>query len=158
MINRWMGVLKHKLPQFDLEDEKQAHILSCDSSRRQTAPEYAQHAYLSMLKRERAIGNYFELPKNSLRISPQDRESMISLIQELHRVKGYAEDTFYLAVSIADRYLTVLATKGKKAPNLIQLATISILLAAKMYQHMNPCFDMMIERLPSLLREQVTRE
>ena len=37
---------------------------------------------------------------------------MVSLIQELHRVKGYAEDTFYLAVSIADRYLTVLATKG----------------------------------------------
>ena len=54
--------------------------MSCDQSRRQTAPEYAQHAYLSMLKRERAIGNYFELPKNSLRISPQDRESMISLI------------------------------------------------------------------------------
>lgn len=83
---------------------------------------------------------------------------MVSLIQELHRVKGYAEDTFYLAVSIADRYLTVLATQGKKAPNLIQLATIGLLLAAKMYQHMNPCFDMMIERLPSLLRKQVTRE
>ena len=83
---------------------------------------------------------------------------MVSLIQELHRVKGYAEDTFYLAVSVADRYLTILATQGKKAPNLIQLATISILMAAKMYQHMNPCFDMMIERLPNLLRKQVTRE
>ena len=83
---------------------------------------------------------------------------MVSLIQELHRVKGYAEDTFYLAVSVADRYLTILTTQGKKAPNLIQLATISILLAAKMYQHMNPCFDMMIERLPNLLRKQVTRE
>ena len=89
-----------------------------------------------MLKSERAIGNYFELPKNSLRISPQDRESMVSLIQELHRVKGYAEDTFYLAVSIADRYLTVLATKGQKAPNLIQLATISILLAGRPRQSM----------------------
>ena len=63
-----------------------------------------------------------------------------------------------MAVSIADRYLTVLATLGKRAPNLIQLATISLLMAAKMYQHMNPCFDMMIERLPSLLRKQVTRE
>ena len=31
-------------------------------------------------------------------------------------------------------------------------------MAAKMYQHMNPCFDMMIERLPNLLRKQVTRE
>lgn len=52
----------------------------------------------------------------------------------------------------------MLVTRHQKAPNLIQLATISILLAAKMYQHMNPCFDMMIERLPSLLRKQVTRE
>lgn len=41
MINRWMGVLKNKLPQFDLEDEKQARLMSCDQSRRQTAPEYA---------------------------------------------------------------------------------------------------------------------
>ena len=111
-----------------------------------------------MLERERAIGNYFELPRNSLCIASLDRESMVSLIQELHRVKCYGEDTFYLAVSIADRYLTILATQGKKAPNLIQLATISLLLAAKMYQHMNPCFDMMIERLPTLLRKQVTRE
>ena len=31
-------------------------------------------------------------------------------------------------------------------------------MAAKMYQHMNPCFEMMIDRLPSLLRKQVTRE
>lgn len=83
---------------------------------------------------------------------------MVSLIQELHRVKSYGEDTFYLAVSLADRYLTVLATQQKKAPNLIQLATVCLLLAAKMYQHMNPCFDMMIERLPTLLRKQVTRE
>ena len=70
MINRWMGVLKTKLPQFDLEDEKTARVMTCEASRRQTAPEYSQHAYLSMLKRERAIGNYFELPRNSLRISP----------------------------------------------------------------------------------------
>ena len=111
-----------------------------------------------MLERERAIGNYFQLPKNPLRITAQDRESMVSLIQELHRVKGYAEDTFYLAVSIADRYLTILATSGRKSPNLIQLATISLLLAAKMYQHMNPCFEMMIERLPTLVRKQVSRE
>lgn len=61
-------------------------------------------------------------------------------------------------MSVADRYLTILATQGKKAPNLIQLATVSLLMAAKMYQHMNPCFDMMIERLPNLLRKQVTRE
>lgn len=34
MINRWMGLLKSKLPQFDLEDEKTARILTCNSTRR----------------------------------------------------------------------------------------------------------------------------
>ena len=110
MVNRWLGVLKSKLPQFDLDDQKTIRQMGTDAYRRQTAPEYTQHAYLDMLARERAIGNYFDLARNPLRIAPQDRESMVSLIQELHRVKGYAEDTFYLAVSIADRYLTVLAT------------------------------------------------
>lgn len=27
-----------------------------------------------------------------------------------------------------------------------------------MYQHMNPCFDMMIDRLPEMLKKQVTRD
>ena len=44
------------------------------------------------------------------------------------------------------------------APNLIQLGTISLLLAAKLNQHMNPCFEMMIDKLPNLLRKQVNRE
>ena len=44
------------------------------------------------------------------------------------------------------------------APNLIQLGTISLLLAAKLNQHMNPCFEMMIDKLPNLLRKQVNRD
>lgn len=31
-------------------------------------------------------------------------------------------------------------------------------MAAKMYQHMNPCFEMMIDKLPTLLRNQVNRD
>ena len=83
---------------------------------------------------------------------------MISLIQELHRVKEYSEETFYQATSVADRYLAKLAAKGLPAPNLIQLGTISLLLAAKLNQHMNPCFEMMIDKLPTMLRKQVNRE
>lgn len=44
------------------------------------------------------------------------------------------------------------------APNLIQLGTISLLLGAKLNQHMNPCFEMMIDKLPTLLRKQVNRD
>lgn len=48
-----------------------------------------------MMQKEKAIGNYFQEPTSNLKIEPADRESMISLIQELHRVKEYSEETFY---------------------------------------------------------------
>ena len=110
------------------------------------------------MKKDKAIGNYFINGQQTLRIEPEDRESMVSLIQELHRVKEYSEETFYIAVCVADRYLAALAERGQMAPNLIQLGTISLLLAAKLNQHMNPCFEMMIDKLPNLLRKQVNRE
>jgi hypothetical protein len=34
---------------------------------------------------------------------------MVLLIEELHQIKGYREQTLYLAVNIADRYLCELA-------------------------------------------------
>ena len=48
-------------------------------------------------------------------------------------IKKYADDTFYLACSIADRYLAYVAMRVKKSPNLVQLATVSLLMAAKLY-------------------------
>ena len=117
MTNRWINQLRKKIPTFDLEDAKLMNVIKADQ-RRQTAPEYSQLAYLSMIKKDKAIGNYFEKNSN-LRIEPEDRESMVSLIQELHRVKEYSEETFYIAVCVADRYLSVLAERGQTAPNLI---------------------------------------
>ena len=80
MTTRWLGVLKAQIPQFDLDDTKTLRQMVTNDHRRQSAAEYSQHAYMSMLEKERAIGNYFELPRFSLRITPQDRESMVSLI------------------------------------------------------------------------------
>ena len=37
---------------------------------------------------------------------------MVYLIEELHSIKKYREQTFYFAVSIADRYLAKLAAQG----------------------------------------------
>lgn len=60
------------------------------------------------------------------------RQQMIILIEELNQLKEYKIETLYLAVSIADRYLVNIAVQGKAAPNLISLAVVSILMAAKM--------------------------
>lgn len=55
---------------------------------------------------------------------------MVLLIQELHRQKEYKVETLHLAISIADRYLAAL--KDTKKPSLVHLATISVLMAAKL--------------------------
>lgn len=47
-----------------MEDFKTLRQLVTNTHRRQSASEYSQHAYLAMLRKERAIGNYFELPRN----------------------------------------------------------------------------------------------
>ena len=82
---------------------------------------------------------------------------MIALIQELHRIKTYHQETLFLAISIADRFLARLTQKSYCSPNLVQLSTISLLMAAKMYEHINPCFDIMIGVLPESLKGMVTR-
>ena len=74
-----------------------------------------------MLDNEYAIGNYLatKTEHNALQIEPIDRESMVALLQELHRVKKYHIETLFLACSIADRFLTKLAQKNFCAPNLV---------------------------------------
>lgn len=79
MTSRWVNQIKKKIPAFDVEDATLMNNLRADQ-RRQTAPEYSQSSYLSMMKKDKSIGNYFSETKNNLRIEPEDRESMVSLI------------------------------------------------------------------------------
>ena len=38
----------------------------------------------------------------------KERKRMIILIETLYQMKGYMQETYYLAVTIADRYLAYL--------------------------------------------------
>ena len=69
---------------------------------------------------------------------------MITLLDELNRLKEYKEETFYLACSLADRYLVNAAVKRQKAPCLIRLAIVSTLMSAKLGQPISPSFNRMI--------------
>jgi len=93
-----------------------------------------------MLADERAIGNYLEAQDCSLVMSADQRERMVTLIQGLHRKRGYRLETLFLAVSIADRYLRNLGGRGKRAPCLVLLAVTSLLLAAKLNEALRPAF------------------
>ena len=81
---------------------------------------------------ECAIGDYINVPENSVRITEEVRLYMITVMVEVHRIKNYKEETLYLATSLADRYLALLTILQQPSPCLIRLAFVSILMAAKL--------------------------
>ena len=84
---------------------------------------------------------------------------MITTIQYLHRKKeGYKPETMHLAGNIADRYLLKLAECGKRAPPMAVLATVAILIAAKLEQPISPSFNRMIRLLPKSQQLQVEKQ
>ena len=79
------------------------------AKKRQFAPEYSQLSYETMLKEEYAIGDYIHLKNSTIKVTEEARHHMVTLLEELNRLKAYKEETFYLACSLADRYLVNIA-------------------------------------------------
>ena len=62
----------------------------------------------------------------------KERKRMVVLIETLQQMKGYKDDTFSQAVSIADRYLAHLTDQeDAKPPCRVVLAVTCLLIAAK---------------------------
>ena len=62
---------------------------------------------MSSLQREHAVGNYLEAKDGwKLDMNASHRKEMVCLIEKMHRLKSYRLETLYLAVNIADRYLS----------------------------------------------------
>lgn len=62
-------------------------------------------------------------------------------------MKNYKIETLFEASCISDTYLSMLAKKNEAVPNLVCLATISILMAAKLEEALSPSFNRMISLL-----------
>ena len=100
MYKRWQQTIKAHVPSIDLIGTDSGNV-----QKRQFAPEYSQSAYDTMIHNEFAIGNYTCENGQHMTITAQQRRLMIAIIEDLHRAKGYKEETLLLAVSVADRYL-----------------------------------------------------
>ena len=62
------------------------------------------------------------------------RQELVTLIDNLHEAKEYKSETYYLAVSIADRFLFNLVQDGvtkKQSPCHVTVAISCLLMAAK---------------------------
>ena len=64
---------------------------------------------MSILEKERPIGDYVNMKNSSIKVTEEARHHMMTLMEELNRLKSYKEETFYLACSLADRYLFITA-------------------------------------------------
>ena len=55
------------------------------------------------------MGNYLEDDQSVLWTSPAHRKELVYLVEILSHKKSYREETVYLAVNIADRYMSIMA-------------------------------------------------
>ena len=95
-------------------------------------PEIAQQIYSNLLRQEKASGDYVKIKNNSVQVTDEVRLYMMTVMQEVHRIKNYKEETLYLAASLADRYLHALTVLEETSPCLIRLSFVCILIAAKL--------------------------
>ena len=124
----------------------------------QNMPELAQEIYKTALKNDCAIGDFINVPENSVRVTEEVRLYMITVIIEVHRIKNYKEETLYLATSLADRYLALLTILQKPSPCLIKLAFVAILMAAKLEEPIQPSFNRMVRLVASEWNFETTKE
>ena len=82
---------------------------------------------------------------------------MVTLLEDLNRLKSYSEEQLYLATSLCDRYLVNLAVKDIKAPCLVKLAVVCTLISAKLEQPLHPSFNRMINLIKVEWNFNVTR-
>lgn len=87
-----------------------------------------------------------------------DRSYAIQKIFELHRKKEYKMETLFTAAQIFDRYLYTLGFECFPRDHMTQLATVCMLMAAKLEQPISPSFSRMIYLLHDDERMYISKE
>jgi hypothetical protein len=78
-------------------------------------------------------------------------------IFSLHEQKGYKPETLFIAAAIFDHYVASIGAKYFNMHNVLHLAVISVLMAAKLEQPISPSFNRMINLLPDEERKYVAK-
>lgn len=90
-------------------------------------------------------------------ITELDRSYAIQKLYDLHLKKEYKPETLFTAQQILDRYLFAIGHKTFPRDKICRLATISMLMAAKLEQPISPSFLRMISLLSEEERRNVTK-
>jgi hypothetical protein len=105
-------------------------------------------------KKEKKQTSTFITPKSNIRhvsiesqITELDRSYAIQKLYDLHLRKEYQPETLFTAQQILDRYLFCIGHKSFPRERICRLATIAMLMAAKLEQPISPSFLRMINLL-----------
>lgn len=90
--------------------------------------------------------------------SKRDRSYGIQRIFYLAREKEYSNDTIFMAANIFDRYLHHVGHWTLPVKRVVSLFTVSMLLAAKLEQPIQPSYNRMIKLLNKKEKQLVTKE
>lgn len=81
----------------------------------------------------------------------------VQKIFDLHMKKDYKEETLFIALGIFDRYINILNGNFAKEET-TALATISVLMSAKLEQPISPSFTRMINLLNAEEKKKITKQ
>lgn len=91
-------------------------------------------------------------------MTAHDRSYGIQKIFDLHQKKDYKVETLFIATNIFDRYIHAVGVHNFQKQQVVNLATISILLAAKLEQPISPSFTRMINLLTDDEKKFVSKQ
>lgn len=80
-------------------------------------------------------------------MSKKERQTCLQRIFMLHDKKKYKIETLFMAVNIFDRYLITVGHWNIDLAKQVQLGVICMILAGKLEQPMQPCYDRMTQYL-----------
>jgi len=137
-------------------------------------PEFTQTSYLRIRAMEEAfpMRNYFASTKKATgnkiasMFGIQSKDAMteharsygIQKIFDLHSKKDYKEETLFIACGIFDRYINMVGPEAFPKGTACSLATISVLMSAKLEQPISPSFTRMINLLNSDEKKTITKQ
>lgn len=82
----------------------------------------------------------------------------IQKIYDLHYKKEYKEETLFVAAGIFDRYINEVGIHKFNRQLTVHLATIAVLMSAKLEQPISPSFTRMINLLSTSEKQAVTKQ
>ena len=178
MMKRWESHIQQTIPPLDQQDVQKdcpliTQVETNEDTVSQHAPEFTQLAYLRLRSIEEvfALRNYLDPtcnPKlqtyltqnkmpNGIKFESGRAYGMRKLI-DLHRRKGYRFETLFAAQNIFDRYLNMVGHWTMPDKKYVLLATISILMSAKLEQDTSPSFNRMIGLLTNDEYKHVSKQ